>query len=211
MACQSCEATFATLDAQEANVDQSRALKLDQAQPKCRCQMISVSPHSPAPIENLEVLVRILVAPQHMGGKGLPKAAALSDAERNGLSVFRREETANEQIRKVAEGLVARARANTPESRRMKVGVFGVLMLTCGEVRAFKRDDEADPCYCVYDTALADIRGHAEVFQQIADISDEIRLDRRQKLFAIVKTHFIPVDKFQNGLLADLAPQPPSG
>ena len=108
-----------------------RAFRLDTSQPGCRCQNLSVSEHSSGPVECKEVLIRILVAPQHMDKKRRPRAAALSDAERNGLSVFREHQATNSEIREVAEGLVARARAANGE----KAGVFGVLRMSCGTVR----------------------------------------------------------------------------
>lgn len=177
-------------------------MRLDLAQPNCRCQGFSVSDYSAGPVEDDEILARILVSPQHMGSKGKPRAAALTDAERNGLSLFRDDRAKDHEIRKVAEGLVEKARLWSPE----KAGVFGVLMIRGGIVRSCRRDTEDMPCYCLYDTALVDSTGHAEVYQRVAGVEDAVRDDRRKHLFGLVKDSFVPVAEFRNGLLLDLAP-----
>jgi hypothetical protein len=200
--CTSCKATFAT--AREANPSSSRAAKIDEAQPVCRCQNYSVSEFSSGPVGSDEVLIRVLVAPQHMDKKkGLPKAAALSDAERSGLSVFREHQATDDEIRRVAEGLVKTARAAQGD----KAGVFGVLRMPCATVRACRAEAEDTPAYCVYDTAEKHIPSHAETFQRVHGVDDGLRDERRKLLYAAVKSEFVAVDKFRNGLLADLAPK----
>jgi hypothetical protein len=147
------------------------------------------------------VLIRILVAPQHMK-KGLPKAAALSDAERNGLSMFREAEATDDQIRAVAETLVNRAR----EKNTAKAGVFGVLRIRCGDIRRCIAPPENEPGYCVYDTALLETPSHAEAFQRVHNCELPIQDLRRNALFAKVESTFVRVQDFRQGLLADLAP-----
>jgi hypothetical protein len=200
VSCANCQATFAALESEEYK---ERARRLDEQEPGCRCQLVQVSKHSPGQVENTEVLVRILVAPQHMRRKtGRPRSAALTDAERGGLSVFREERATDAEIRKVAEDLVFSARARQGKG----AGVFGVLKMECVKVRNFCRDTEKEPCYCVYDSALERLPSHAEAFQRIAGVEDAIREDRRNTLFELIKAGFVPVDEFRDGLLKDLAP-----
>ncbi len=201
MFCEQCRATFAALDLSDESLTH-RAVRLDEAQPACRCEAVSVSKHSPGIVVDSEILIRILVAPQHMGGKGRPRAAALSDSERLGLSVLRQDHAKDNEIRSVAERLIARARTN----HNHKAGVFGVLLIECIIVRQLTRIEQEDCCYCVYDTALVDNPGHAEIFQQVAGIEEAVRDDRRQRLFAKIKDSFVPVAVYRGGLLADLAP-----
>jgi hypothetical protein len=202
MSCAACQATFDALDAPIDPAHECRVLQIDRAHPNCRCQDFSVSKHSIGRVDDDEVVARILVAPQHMDKKGRPRAGALSDAERNGLSLFRENHAKDHEIRRVAEGLVARAR----QSQGDKAGVFGVLLMQCGIIRAFQREGES-PCYCLYDTALVDSPGHAEVFQRVADVELPICEDRRRLLFGLVKNTFVPVADFRDGLLLDLAPR----
>jgi hypothetical protein len=200
-ACDACGATFAALATGGAS--QNRALCLDQDQPNCCCEAVSVSAHSPGPVANAEVLVRILVAPQHMKSNGRPRPAALTDAETHGLSVFRHGHATNGEIRLIAEQLVERTRRG---NQGKKAGVFGVLQIPCDTVRNFRWGQETTPSYCIYDTAREDAAAHAEAFQRIADTDAATVLGRRQDLFAQVEPTFVSVAEFRSGLLADLAP-----
>jgi hypothetical protein len=196
-----CRRTFRALE--KALPSRSRASILDSERPNCRCEKASVSPHSPGRIEESEILVRILVAPQHIRPKtGRPRAAALSDAETHGLSLIRERTATDEEIRATAEMLVARAR----QANGDKAGVFGVLRMTCSTVRGFRYAQEIEQCYCIYDTALPEQRSHAESFQRVAGAEDGISAQRRERLFDQLQETFVPVQDFRDGLLSDLAP-----
>lgn len=201
MSQEACRTTFAAIEAEDP--DASRALRLDRQQPNCCCQVHSVSQYSSGCVGDEEILVRILISPQHMHKKRRePAAAAISAAELSGLSVFRDAQATDEQIRKVAEGLIAGAKAaNNP-----KVGVFGVLKFLCHKPRRLIIVGETEECYGVYDTALPDNPSHSEIFQRIDGIADELRLARRTGLFSIIKADFVPVSDYRNGFLLDLAP-----
>jgi hypothetical protein len=200
--CETCKDTFAALAALEAEGrNNERARLLDEREPECRCESASISEYSPEAVQDAEVLIRIIVAPQHVTKSGGPRAAALSDAERTGLSVFRDGHASNDEILGVARELVARAK----RSHGDKAGVRGVLQIECRAFRAFRRDGEK-PSYCVYDTALEQRISHAEAFQRISNVDEAIRDARRSELFGQIKAGFIPVDKFRGGLLKDLAP-----
>ncbi len=202
MSCEQCRATFVALEITD-ETQSPRADRLDEAQPSCRCEAVSVSKYSPGTVQNNEVLIRILVAPQHMHKKrSQPTAASLSDSERKGLSVIRHGFIKDEIIKAVAEGLVERARSSNND----KAGVFGVLLLECETVRQFARSEQEGRCYCVYDTGEPENPGHAEIFQRVAGVEKPVRDDRRQKLFEKVKARFVPVAEYRGGLLAYLAP-----
>jgi hypothetical protein len=199
--CEHCRGTFSDLEREDVPIP--RAIRLDQVQPNCRCEEHSVSEFSSGPVANDEVLVRLLVSPFHMQKKkALPRAAALTDAERGGLSTFREKEATKEQIRTVAESLVKRARLADS-----KAGIFGVLKLKCSVVRDFCADGDTHGSYCVYDTALRETTSHAEIFQRVAGADADLIDDRRNKLFASVKSEFVHVSIFEDGLLLDLAPE----
>lgn len=180
-----------------------RALRLDELRPKCRCERTSVTPISSGIVAPEEILIRVLVAPQHMKGNGKPKAAALSDAERTGLSVLREQTATDEEIRSVATGLVERAR----RAQGDKAGVFGVLRMQCGSIRNITAIDETVGAYCVYDTALKELPSHAEAFQRVFGVDPSLQEERRKRLFDSVNLTFISAEDFRNGLLADLAPR----
>ena len=202
MTCQTCREIFGSLKGDE---QRTRAGVLDAAKPECLCEQESVSPYSIGQVSADETLIRILVAPQHMK-KGLrPKAAALTDCERSGLSVLRASHATDDEIRHVAVGLVAKARANN--SKPEKAGVFGVLEIPKRSASSIQDDEGAFRAYCVYDTALEDLRSHAEIFQRVEGVTDELALKRRTDFFNAVEATFIPVQEFRNGLLSDLAPE----
>jgi len=197
--CEDCNATFASMEDCPAS---DRASLLDYAHPRCACETCTASEHSPGLVQGPESLFRIVVAPQHVR-KGRPRAAALADAERGGLSVFRAAHIRDDgMLKKVAEELVRRAR----ERQGDKAGVVGVFEFTCLTLRHFRRVGEAMGCYCVYDTALRDDPSHAEAFQQVEGVDDAIKDDRRKQLFEAVQETFIPVAQFRGGLLSYLAP-----
>ena len=104
MPCDDCLAVFAALSRLE--ISKMRAVRLDEACPSCKCSDVSVSEFSPGPIANPELLVRLLLAPQHMNKKRAPRAAALTDAETHGLSLFRDEHATDQHIITQAEQLV---------------------------------------------------------------------------------------------------------
>jgi hypothetical protein len=199
--CATCLATFAALETHESTKE--RAARLDELEPNCRCQAVSVSEHSPGCVGDGEALIRILVAPQHTNKNGHPRAASLADAERGGLSVFREHLALDEDILIIARELVGKARA----IQGKKAGVSGVLRIECNTLRSFCLHPENEPCYCVYDTALQNRRSHAEAFQRVAGLSAGVADTRRAALFDRIKACFIPVDEFRGGLLKSLAPE----
>jgi hypothetical protein len=199
MRCDECRAVFAALDRLE--ISKLRAVRLDEACPACKCADVSVSEFSPGPIANPELLVRLLLAPQHMSKKRTPKAAALSDAETHGMSLFRDEHATDQHIITRAELLVYRARASNP-----KAGVFGVLRMVSGQVREYRHQQDTLQSYCIYDTGLPENPSHAEIFQRAANADPALCEDRRRELFGLVSANFIPVENFRDGILSHLAP-----
>ena len=201
--CAGCRSQFA-----RGTPDENRQIaeRLDSEYPTCACQNFRMSDLSTGPVLHEEVLLRILVAPQHRHKKKpLPRAACLTDAESSGLSVLRMTQATDEHVRNTAIGLVERARIN--QAVPDKAGVFGVLQMTAREIRYFIAEGETDQCYCVYDTAEPSLECHAEAFQRVAGSEDTVRSNRRRGLFELVRSSFIPVEDFRHGLLADLAPK----
>jgi len=197
--CATCRQLFEAADKRP----DTRVREVDFARAQCACEREVVSAHSPGQVADSEILIRILVAPQHMAkGKVRPRASSLADAEFRGLSIFREKYTSKVRIRKIAEDLVRRAKVANGE----KAGVFGVLRIECSIVRASKIDLDIFRGYCVYDTALNDDPSHAEIFQRVSDGDESLWGDRRRLLFESIKNTFVSVEDFEGGLLRDLAP-----
>ena len=183
----------------------SPALRLDLAEPGCRCQAVSVSEYSTGPISDDETLIRLLVSPQHRNSQQRPKAGALADAERYGLSMFRESTATDQEILDVATELVSRARQRNQKNTE-EVGLFGILKIPCLIIRKCQIATETAPCYCVYDTAMRETPSHAEAFQRVADVEVPLQEERRRMLFGAVERFFVPVADFRSGLLLSLAP-----
>lgn len=187
----------------ELQGQQGRVIEIDRLHPHCGCQEFSISKHSPGALTAGEVLLRIVISPQHVK-KGKPKAAVLSHAETQGLSVFRDNFASDAEILHVATQLVNGARQNQPNPE--KVGVFGVISMTVGAIRSLVGPNESEPGFCVYDTGKIDIPSHAEAFQRMNGVPEGVPGQRRTALFTLVQSGFVPVTSFRNGLLSNLAP-----
>jgi len=127
-----------------------------------------------------------------------------------GMSVFRDGLASDDEILTAAKQLVHNARAAALRQGKNKdknVGVFGVLRMSCGEIRSFRLAGEPDPSYCVYDTATRAAPAHADAFQRIANGRPEVVDARRNALFECLKAGFVSVDQFRGGLLKSLAPE----
>lgn len=135
--------------------------------------------------------------------KGVMLKGAISVAETSGLSVLREEQATDQEIRHTAETLVMKARAaNNP-----KAGVYGVAKFTCKMVRKFRYYLDFNTSYCVYDTALANSRAHAEVFQKIHGVEKTVVEERRRLLLSDLNLlGVVEVACYRNGLLSYLAP-----
>jgi hypothetical protein len=198
MPCENCSDTFAAIAVE--SFPEPRASYIDERQPRCRCEDDSVSEYSAGPVADDEILIRIVVAPQHVNRKKQPKAGALTEAERSGLSLLR--ETASDaEVFAAAALLVRRAREkNGPEA-----GVFGVFNILCRTIRSIRQEIEQRGSYCVYDTAYSDSPSHAEAFQRTAGVDAALCDERRTVLFNAIQSAFIPVSEFRSGLLLQLA------
>lgn len=222
--CQKCRVTFAELDqlrprhqvaAELAGDPQrdarlkamqfsdDRAVIIDRRHPDCACEAGSVSAISPEAVADGEILIRLLVAPQHIDGAGQPQATSLRDAELSGLSLLREDQATDDEIRSTAEQLVTNAR----RANNLKAGVIGVLRMQTATVRSSRAPEEARGGFCIYDAAEASRPSHAEAFQRMAGTGKPLARARRHVLFENVKASFLPVDTFRGGLLKHLGPK----
>ena len=205
--CFECHTTFAAFELLTGQSATEIARLLDEQHPNCACEKGSVSQFSSGVVHDDEIMIRLLVSPHHINRKRkVPAAAALSHAEKHGLSIMRLDQATDQNIRNGAERLVRNAR-NAQTTNPDEIGVFGVLEMKCGIIRQAKADNSDFPAYCVYDTALEENPSHSECFQRVYGADQALTLARRQALFASVSSSFISVEKFRNGFLADLAPR----
>jgi len=103
---------------QEAEVPNHRCRRMSESRPGCSCESESVSTHSPGPIDNSELVARLIYSPFHIDvTTGEVTEAAFSDAKDKGLSVQRMAHATNARIRTIGEDKLARDRAQGKTDR----------------------------------------------------------------------------------------------
>jgi hypothetical protein len=124
-------------------------------------ESVSVSPHSPQPVQDEETLARLLHSPHFVDADtGTPTPAALKDAESRGLSVDRVEIAGEAGIH---ERGAAKERADNERKKGVNpVRYVGFIRVNCGAVRAL-RDEGGQRQFFVFDTATEQNRAHADV------------------------------------------------
>lgn len=147
MSCENCRAAFA-----HAN-DDERARKFDEAAPRpCGCEKYRVSPHSPGPVTDDEVLCLLVSDPQ-MIVDGWLHPSKLANFDTSGQSVLREAAADNEFENTMAE-LVSRSK-----ERGKHRWCLGVLRFPVHAVRYCA----SDRFLCVYDTGMEHKPFHADL------------------------------------------------
>ena len=147
------------------------------------CEAVSVSDHSPGPVEDQETLVRLVFHPIHVDEKtGVVVSVAFTDAWKSDLSVFRDELARLEEIQLAIEQMKATGLRKTPprerrvvEARSARVAAVRRDMLSKAQSRAFR----------VYDTGEKEKPHHASVFLTKAARSELSEKSMRKRLFEL--------------------------
>jgi len=93
----------------EAGAPNDRCSRISESRPKCSCESESVSTHSPGPVDDSELVARLIYSPLHIDSTtGGVTEAVFSDAKDKGLSVQRMVHTTDARIRAVGESKLAR-------------------------------------------------------------------------------------------------------
>lgn len=124
--------------------------RLAEEKPDCRCEIDSVQPDlSPGIVQPSEELARF-VSPQHFDAEtGSVKSSLFSHAGTSGMSVTR----------------IAHAGREGLASQQERKDYIGYVSASCGSIRELRF--EIRRMFCVYDTAKADNRAHADVCQAV--------------------------------------------
>lgn len=171
---------------------------MDQKVPACGCEACEFS--TIGSVQPGEVLIRLVLSPRHYK-KGRLKSAVLSHAEDMGLSAFRDGHTADADLLATATSLVGRARVVDA-----KAGLVGVLLMKASDVKSERAEEAGAVVYCIYDYPDMDIDAHAEVYQTVAEATDDLKQARKEWLFTKVVSTFVNADDFRGGLLSGLKP-----
>ena len=124
-------------------------------------ETVSVSLHSPGPVQNDETLARLLFSPLFVDADtGAPTTAALKDAESRGLSVDRLSIFNADHVH---ERGYAKEKADGARKTGMnKLKYEGFIHVRCGSIRAL-RDVREQRQFYVFDTAAPENLAHADV------------------------------------------------
>ena len=123
--------------------------------PDCACEKGSVSDHSPGPVESYEVLVRTVFQDDVVDPDGRPKPSYFRrDPDSRGFSVDRM---------RIADpqSLVTNKKADHRYN-----GYLGFVATSGGDVRALVSGD-GTRLFCLYDTATAKNKAHADICQNL--------------------------------------------
>ena len=162
-----------------------RAAKFNAEHPQCRCDRVSISPHSPGKVQDRERLARFVVEPKHIGPDGTIEVGFFRDAGGNGLSLSRRQYVDDDHLRLKGEeylkGMQEREEVNaqrtgrTPENLRLA----GIVNFDAGRVRAHTVEDAHR--FCVTDSANATNCFHADITFN-GDLSKSVKSELRDEL-----------------------------
>ena len=130
---------------------------IDLEHPKCRCESVSLSVHSPRPVSPDEKLLVAVYHPIHIEDSGELKNSVLSTVKSVGMSCFR-------QCYVTKEAFSSHVVQQESKGGRRFRGVM-TIRADCVREICIDRDGSLQRVFCIYDTALRDNRSHAEVCQ----------------------------------------------
>jgi hypothetical protein len=156
--------------------------QLTKDSPNCECENQPVSLFSPGKIADGEVLCRSIYSPIHVDKEtGCIVEAAFSDVKDKGLSVDRLSYIAAKDLSKKGE-----KKAEDDRAKGKNREYLGVVKANSVDIRKILSADKKRS-FCVYDTAKANDRSHADVCQVLSGGKLQQKQARRelQKAFTI--------------------------
>lgn len=145
--------------------------------PDCHCESISHS--ALGPVTDGELLVRAIIAPEHIDEKGCPKPSAFQsvDLMERGLSVLRADKADTAEIDRQADAL-----RKGDQSKWVHCMMIGV----AGEVRAL-RDSKGRKAFCIIDDEMDNQPMHATIMRSADQGRSDIK-ELRAELMKIFNT-----------------------
>jgi hypothetical protein len=157
-----CRAFF---DAHEKNSKKVEALRKEEG--RFAWERLSASKHSPGPVADGEELARVVISPIHIDAEsGEITPAFLSDVKDKGGSSDRLAHCSiDDAIARSAAIQAGKNAAAPPDRQRV---VQGVARFNAQRLRAMRTSSGVQP-FGIYDTALENNAGHADVCQLVED------------------------------------------
>lgn len=151
------------------------------AYPGGDCERSSVSSSSPGPVEDDELLTRLIIHPIHYD-KGTVSPLAFQDATTIDLSVFREALATDVEIQLSIDEIRALGETKVPPQERL---VALVMQASAAEIRAAKFNGDGSWMCRVYDTAVPKKPAHASVFTPPAARKGSAQRQVRKELLRI--------------------------
>lgn len=133
--------------------------------PNGECEATKVSSFSPCPVDNNELLTRLIIHPIHYDEqKQQVSPMAFQEATTMDLSVFRELRATDAEVQHSIDQVKITGKARTKPQERF---VFLVMQALTSDIRNLAFEDLPMPMCRVYDTAIPTNRAHASVFTPI--------------------------------------------
>lgn len=195
-----CRDTFTS-----APTDHSRARAIDAACPECQCEAHQVSEHTPKPVAPEEVLVRLVLDPDHIqydNGKPRLKSSFFSDASSVGSSCLRKGLAHADEYKKTITAILDRAPTDRDGKPRK---LYGIVQVPVAEIKKIQHKFELEDksietaiAFCVYATGEADRPHHSDVMvNRVATITTSKARRAEKDLAAIAGNTLITADDFR--------------
>lgn len=186
-----CKTFFAELLAKRPR-DFAKLIEKDF--PNGECEAHSISPHSPGPVEDPELVYRQIFAPIHIDPDTKEVVPiAFEDASSTGLSVNRAQLISMDNVCSLGQNKAKIDREKGKTDREF----LGVITATVRDVRAVLQENSRS--FFVYDSATQAVPSHADICQQAKgtrDVRAGARVDlwkafskrpQRKSIFSAIK------------------------
>ena len=177
-----------------------KGIELQQAVENCfadgECELVTVSAHSPGPVNDEEKLVRLVFHPIHVNettGEILPMA--FMDAWKSDLSVFRDDRASDGELLLAIEQMKATGLQKSPPQQRT---VAAAMAARTRNIRFHTLEKCGTRAFRVYDTAESSKPHHASVFLTKAARAELTEKTTRKRLFEL----FSSVKHYREGRIA---------
>ena len=137
----------------------TRVRNVGSQMPDCICEKVSVSRYSPSPVHDDETLLIAAFHPIHIDHDSDElKNSAITSVKSVGLSTFR---ASHSTIENIVSIITQKLKSRTAD--QTSLSLQGIIKIRAGDVRGI--GSGGNRSFCIYDTALAENIGHAEIFQ----------------------------------------------
>ncbi len=158
------------------------------------CEHVSISPHSPGPVDDAELLTRLVVHPIHYD-RGIVSPMAFQDATTIDLSVFREAIATDAEIQLSIDEIRALGETRVPPQERL---ISLVMQASAKDVRAAKFESDGGWMCRVYDTAVLEKPAHASVFTPTVARKGSAQRQVRKELLRIFGAKQLEPDAYRH-------------